>query len=425
MKVWLPVDNQIYTTPIGLSSQFPFCGLPLRLDTYRGCGFQCAFCFARQRGGNSPQTSILPANPKSIRASIERALTLDENKLSIIGQFLRRRVPVHFGGMSDPFQPVETRFRVTKETLEVLASFDYPTVISTRGVMVSSSPYLDLLRQMKFVVVQFSMSSSCDEIAHVLEPRSSPPSQLLRSMETLAEAGIPVTCRWQPYVPGQSEEPAQFAGRVSAAGCSHVGFEHLKVPLERNSSHWQDFVQQIGQDLYAHYKSGGAFRDGRELVMPARQKLDMVMRTASEVRRRGMSFGAADNEFQYYSDTSCCCSGVDRFPGFENYFRHQIAYALRKCRGDLITYESIKDEWAPRGSIDRYLNSRSRIGARNERRSTIIDHIKLRWNQPSGPGSPSSFFGVKPSGNRIHGMNTYFWDEDIVERSIDSGQHVT
>jgi hypothetical protein len=114
-------------------------------------------------------------------------------------------------------------------------------------------------------------------------------------------------------------------------------------------------VRRIGTDLYMQYKTGGALRDGRELVMSAKHKLDMVLTTATEVRRRGMSFGAADNEFQYYSDTGCCCSGVDRFPGFKNYFKHQIGYALRKCRGNPITYESIKNEWAPRGSIDRFL----------------------------------------------------------------------
>ena len=59
-----------------------------------------------------------------------------------------------------------------------------------------------------------------------------------------------------------------------------------------------------------------------------------------------MAFGAADNEFQFCSDASCCWSGVDVFPGFENYFKQQIGHALHKCRGKLITYSSIQEEWA-------------------------------------------------------------------------------
>ena len=402
--------NLSYTTPIGLTSQFLFCGLPLRLDSYRGCGFQCAFCFARQRGGNTPEAVVVPARPESIRRTFERAFRSDEHSLGVVGQFLRRRAPIHFGGMSDPFQPIETRYRITQATLGLLGEYDYPTVISTRGSLVACAPYIDLLRNMKSVVVQFSMSSSRDEIARVLEPRSTPPSEMLRCMEILAQHRIPVTCRWQPYVPGQSEGAAEFSKRVSSTGCSHVSFEHLKVPLERNALLWREFVQEVGVDFYARYKAEGAARDGRELVLPPIRKLYAVMETATEVRRYGMTFGAADNEFQHFSDTDCCCSGVDQFPGFENYFKHQIGFAIRKCKGKTITYASIRNEWAPRGSVDRFLNSKSRIAARNCNKATLTDHVKLKWNQQSTPGSPSSFFGVKLSGERHRGMVLYEWD---------------
>lgn len=405
-----------YTTPIGLTSQFLFCGLPLRLDSYRGCGFQCAFCFARQRGGNTPESAIVPARPESIRRTFERAFRSDEDSLGIVGQFLRRRVPVHFGGMSDPFQPIETRYRVTQTILVLLREYDYPAVISTRGRLIVCAPYIDLLRNMKSVVVQFSMSSSRDEIGRVLEPRSTPPSEILRCMETLARQGIPVTCRWQPYVPGRSESAAEFAKRLSSTGCSHIGFEHLKVPLERNPSLWREFVQDVGFDFYARYKQEAATRDGRELVLPSVCKVNAVMETAAEVRRYGMTFGAADNEFQHFSDTGCCCSGVDQFPGFENYFKHQIGFAVRKSKGKKITYSAIQNEWAPKGSIDRFLNSKSRIAARNRNQATLKDHVKLRWNQPFAPGSPSSFFGVRPSRDNDRGMVTYEWDDSVWDR---------
>lgn len=411
------MTTDCYTTPIGLTSQFFFCGLPLRLDTYRGCAFQCAFCFARQRGGNTPDRFVVPANPHSIRRIFERSLDSQGNRhVGIIGQFLRRRVPIHFGGMSDPFQPIEARHGVTKATLNVLGKCDYPTVISTRGKLVASPPYLDLLKAMKFVVVQFSLSSSRDEIARILEPRSSPPSEILKRMEVLAKNRIPVTCRWQPFVPGSSESPVEFVTRISCTGCSHVSLEHLKVPVERKTSLWREFVQLVGRDPYEEYKVRGAVQDGRELVLRSDQKLNAVIETAAEAHRCGMTFGAADNEFQYLSDTSCCCSGVDRFPGFENYFRHQIGYAVRKCQGRRITYDAIQNEWVPKGSVDRYLNSESRISIRNRGKASIADHIKVKWNQLDAPGSPSSFFGVKPGGKSRSGSGTraYNWDSHLI-----------
>src|SRR5271157_3956286 len=152
-----------YTNPLSLTSQFYFCGLPLRLDSYRGCGFQCSFCFARFRGGNAPQPNVIPANPGTLRRTLQGAFR-ETRPLGLIGQFLRRRVPVHFGGMSDPFQHAERTFQVTRKYLEVLRDFQYPTVISTRSPMAAADPYLGLLTEMKSVVVQFSFTSTLADI---------------------------------------------------------------------------------------------------------------------------------------------------------------------------------------------------------------------------------------------------------------------
>jgi DNA repair photolyase len=410
-----------YTTPLSVTSQFIFCGLPLRLDSYRGCAFQCSFCFARRRGGNAPEPAVAPAKPESIERALQRAVRMEEKDLGIVGQLLKRRVPIHFGGMSDPFQPIEVRHRVTRGVLKSLAKHRYPTVISTRGALASAEPYVDLLGDMSAVVVQFSFSSTRDDVAKSLEPKATRPSDLLRCMENLSRRNIPVTCRWQPYVPGISEDAHEFAKRVSSTGCAHVGFEHLKVPMERKDSLWRGMIQNLGLDLYQEYKLAGAVRDGRELVLPINRKVEAVAHTAREVRRWGMTFGAADNEFQPFSDTACCCSGADRFPGFQNFFKHQIGYALRKCRGKAITYAAIQDEWVPEGSVDRFLNSHSRIAERNGGAATIRDHIKVRWNQLGMPGSPSSFFGVIPTKKRIKGMAVYNWrseDLDVVEQLL-------
>lgn len=321
-------------------------------------------------------------------------------------------MPLHFGGMSDPFQAVELRYRVSEAALRVLQEFDYPTVISTRGVLVAESPYIDILRSMTAVVVQFSLSSSDDRIASRSEPTSFAPSTILRCMESLSKSDINVTCRWQPYIPGVSESPREFVQRVARTGCAHLGFEHLKIPLERNDAAWQKFGSETGLDFLSTYLGAGAKRDGREFVLPAAAKRETVQKVAAEARKAGMTFGAADNEFQYLSDTSCCCSGADRFPGFENFFKHQIGYALRKCKGRRITYRAIEDEWVPEGSVDRFLNSKSRISTKKHGASTIRDHIRKRWNQLGVPGSPTSFFGIVQDGIAADGTNIYRWAHD-------------
>src|SRR4051812_23386023 len=118
-----------FTTPLSITSQFGFCGLPLRLDSYAGCSFQCTYCFARARGGNTPSDFVRAADPGAVRRVFERSLTGGGSRVGFIGQFLRQRVPVHFGGMSDPFQKAELKHRVSAQILEIFRTHKYPLVI--------------------------------------------------------------------------------------------------------------------------------------------------------------------------------------------------------------------------------------------------------------------------------------------------------
>jgi DNA repair photolyase len=411
----LPGDVPVYTTPFSVTSQFGFCGLPLRLDTYRGCGFQCSYCFARYRGGNRPVENIVAANPNAIRRVLNRALI--GQKDGVVAQFLQHRTPLHFGGMSDPLQPAELKHKVTLQTLQALVRHRYPTVLSTRSTLIGTPPYLAVIRNLETFVVQISFSTTKDEIAQRIEPHASKPSDLLRTIELLSKMGIIVTARWQPYIPGISEEPREFVSRIAGTGCKHLALEHLKLPVERSNPLWQTLSTAAPNDLVRIYQDAGAKRDGRELVLPcSEEKLGRILEVRSLVHKSGLTFGAADNEVQYLSDGGCCCSGVDLFPGFENWFKHQLAVAVKRSNGSDIRYSSIKDEWLPRGSVDRHLNSRSRLSSRTELQGTVDQHIMSRWNSRSTITSPSMFLGVRSGQRGADGNIIYNWDPAIVSR---------
>ncbi|HYP54549.1 MAG TPA: hypothetical protein VEQ42_13450, partial [Pyrinomonadaceae bacterium] len=219
------------------------------------------------------------------------------------------------------------------------------------------------------------------------------------------------TCRWQPYVPGVSEPPRAFVRRVADAGAKHVALEHLKLPVEKNNPLWSKLVAGAGRDFRADY--AGARLDGRELVLPSEVKLPTILEAREAARAAGVSFGAADNEFQYLSDSDCCCSGVDQFPGFDGWFKHQVAYAVRRCRGGRIVYGASAGGWTPRGSVERWLNSHSRIGGLGAEGATLEEHIRYRWNDPTSVFSPASFYGVEPCEEFTPaGFRVYRWREE-------------
>jgi DNA repair photolyase len=390
--------SNYFTTPLSLSSQFSHCALPLRLDSYRGCSFSCTYCFARIRGGNVQSHRIVPANPKALRNIFLQADR--DYSASIIHQFLRRRVPIHFGGMSDPLQPRERRDRISLKFLSELEHRGYPTVISTKSFLPAEKPYFDLLSSGWPVVLQFSVTSTEDKRAVHVEPHATPPSLLLRTMESLARAGVIVTCRWQPFIENLVEDPLLYVRRIAEAGASHISLEHLKIPVERTSRTKNEDDFSIS-NLKERYRLHGMLLDGREYVLEPAKKLANAISVRKLVHKHGMTFGAGDNELQFLSDGEACCSGIDRFRGFENVFKHQIALAVKRgTKNGTITIQSISDEWAPVGSIDRYLNSRTRISARLNLPGSVTDHVRYRWDNLNSAENPSRFLGVTVSDQR-------------------------
>ena len=414
-------NNGRYTTPLGFSSLFAFCGLPLRLDSYKGCAFQCSYCFARARESVGGTPLIKPADPEVLARRLRRVFVEQRQDLSVVSECLSHRMPLHLGVMGDPFQPAEGRHRITLSYIRAAAEYRYPLVISTRGVLVAESPYIDILKDMKVLSVRMSLSTTDDHRSLVLERAEVSPSNILRAMEKLSEVGIRVGCRWQPFIPGVSEDPEVFAQRVADAGCRHCSFEFLRLPRERNQHLLDGFRSATGEDPLHAYQRQGAKHRVREYILPAETRLPMILRARAAIRRSGMVFGAADNDFQYLSDTACCCSGVDATDGFEGFFRHQIAYAIRQNFGQRIEYRTLAQEWAPTGSIDRYLNSGRSLRAKIGGEGTTRDHIAYRWNTSGLEGSPDFFYGVEATDEvSSDGMVVYRWNPALLSRLRDS-----
>jgi DNA repair photolyase len=410
-----PADQ--YSSPLGFSSLFAFCGLPLRLDSYKGCGFSCTYCFARARETVGGTPHVRPADPDTLHRHFRRVFVDKREDLSAVSECIGRRMPIQLGAMGDPFQVAERRFRVSEHYLRAAAEYGYPLVISTRGALIAEQPYLDLLKAQHAVVVRLSLSTVDDERSAVVEHGDVRPTAVLRTMEKLSSAGIRVACRWQPYIPGLSEDPELLAPRIAAAGCQHCSFEFLRLPRERNAALQAGFYRRTGEDIYKRYETAKSLHRVREYILPAEQRLPTILRARSAIRAAGMRFGAADNDLQYLSDDACCCSGVDAVPGFEGFFRHQVAFAVRRNFGRRITFGSIAKEWTPKGSIDRYLNSGRRIAAESGSTGSVRDHVARRWNTSGMEGSPDSFFGVEATGERsASGMRIYRWNAAKLEQ---------
>jgi hypothetical protein len=278
----------------------------------------------------------------------------------------------------------------------VLSKRNYPTIISTKGELAADLAYVALLQRNPNTIVQVSLVSTSDRAAKLIEPNATP-------NQTAPGNGGTEQGRGDSDLPTAALSARGGRSNKKLRGYSRLSRRetNLKVPIERGSNP----IIEAARDSYLKL---GARRDGREYVLPASIKRAALFELQKECRRARIYFGSADNDFQFLSDSWACCSGADLFPGFENYYRFQIAYAVRRSVGRDIRLSIINGEWRPSGSIDRYLNSKTRMSFRLGITGTVDAHIRYRWNSLAAPGSPTSFAGViatdefDEAGNRIY-----------------------
>ena len=199
------------------------------INPYRGCEHGCVYCFAR------PSHAYLGLSPgldfESKLTAKPDAAALLEKELSALNYQPRT---IAIGTNTDPYQPIEKKFRIMREVLEVLARFNHPVGIVTKSALVQRD--IDLLAPMAakgLAKVALSVTTLDSKVARGMEPRAAAPAKRLETIRKLSEAGIPVTVLVAPIVPAINEhEIERILDAAKAAGAQEAGYVLLRLPLE-------------------------------------------------------------------------------------------------------------------------------------------------------------------------------------------------
>jgi DNA repair photolyase len=188
-------------------------GFRWSLNPYMGCAHRCTFCYVRafERRADRPSDDRYGT---SIRVKINVAEVL-ARELARPGW---KRESVAIGAATDPYQPVEGKYRLTRGCLRALSAARNPFSLITRGPMIVRD--VDVLQhaaQRADVDVTFSIPTLDTEIWQRTEPGTAPPRQRLRALRTLVDAGIDVGVGMAPILPGLSDDPALLRDVVRAA----------------------------------------------------------------------------------------------------------------------------------------------------------------------------------------------------------------
>ena len=190
-------------------------GMPFEwsLNPYMGCVHRCTFCYVRA----FEQRADRPADER-----YGRSIRVKVNVAEVLARELARpswqRDGVAIGAATDPYQPAEGRYRLTRACLEVLVEAWNPFALITRGPMIVRD--LDLLVEgaaRADVSVTFSVPTLDEEIWRRTEPGTAPPRQRLRALRELVGAGVKAGVGMAPILPGLSDRPELLRDVVRAA----------------------------------------------------------------------------------------------------------------------------------------------------------------------------------------------------------------
>jgi DNA repair photolyase len=227
----------------------PVRGMPFKwsLNPYMGCAHQCTFCYVRH-------FELRADRPSDDRYG--RSIRVKTNVADVLSRELARtswrREEVVLGAATDPYQPAEGRFRLTRRCIEELTRAWTPFSIVTRGPLIVRD--IDMLREAAervAVNVSVSLPTLDEEVWRTTEPGTAPPRSRLEAIRRLSEAGIDVAVGMAPILPGLSDRPEQLEQVVRAAKDAGARIVWANV-LYLKPGIREHFLQHLAEDWPEH-----------------------------------------------------------------------------------------------------------------------------------------------------------------------------
>ncbi|HEV2902373.1 MAG TPA: radical SAM protein [Gaiellaceae bacterium] len=262
-------------------------GFSWSLNPYMGCVHRCTFCYVRafERRADRPSDDRYGTSIR-VKTNIAEVLRKELARPSWDGE------SVAIGAATDPYQPAEGRYRLTRGCLQALADFSNPFQLITRGPMIVRD--VDVLAEAASrakVAITFSIPTLDEEVWRKTEPSTAHPRQRLRALKELVDAGIKVGVGMAPILPGISDRPEQLREVVTAAreaGATGIWTNLLNLrpgTREHFLEHLaEDFPEQLPR-YFELYRGGRAYLPSSESA-PVREEVSALARKLGVRDRR-------------------------------------------------------------------------------------------------------------------------------------------
>ncbi|MEM7700418.1 MAG: PA0069 family radical SAM protein [Pseudomonadota bacterium] len=210
-------------------NQSPDVPFDRSINAYRGCEHGCVYCFAR------PTHAFHDLSPG---LDFETKLFAKPGAAELLRETLNKPKysprPIALGTNTDPYQPIERDYRITRQVLEVCLEARHPVTITTKSDrVVQDSDLLEEMAHKNLVAVAISVTTLDPVLSGKLEPRCAAPTKRIAALERLVQIGVPTHCSISPIIPAITDEFMEsIVARVAEIGVPSVGWIPLRLPHE-------------------------------------------------------------------------------------------------------------------------------------------------------------------------------------------------
>lgn len=374
-------ENNKYTMPMQFTKAFRFCGNCFRVDMYRGCDFGCKYCSANKncyiekdelQERTVEDTIWKAADIKDIRKKFEQALGTDEDTKDVLVEVLRHRMPLHCGGMADPFQSREWKLHLTRQLIELCNEYQYPICFSTKTAYLPDD-YFEILNP-SLHAFQSSILGWDDEYVRKWERNTPTAKERLAFVKKLRDKGFWCSIRIQPII--EIEQAIKLIENAKNIP-SYYTVEHLRL---------SNFMLEL---VEKEIKNTKVFKcNNHNLEAKKDIKIENIKRIIKIANGYNVKVGVGDNDLHYMSQSRCCC-GIDLInEHFDNYMKYNLTYF---ATGEF----NIDKIWTPEQNIRGYIQENTGVDEVYYREYTnnyIAQH--RNWIGPNKTQVEKQLFGT-------------------------------
>jgi len=267
---------------------FCTCLPKYNLNPYLGrCAHQCIYCYATKF-------------PSFVGSPRPRLKLLDQ--IENMAKNTRLKLPVMISDCTDPYQPLEREYGLTRKCIQALSKYDFPLLIVTKSDLVLRD--MDIFKKTK-TVVSMTVTTLAEDIAKIVEPYAPSPNRRISALKKIAENGISTVVRIDPIIPTINDNEKDFEKLVSTL--ADAGVRQVTIATVKPVRGFFSSLRQTWLEVYERLNS--IYSDGKWTLgykyLHEEKRLKILERLRPIVLKHGLHFASCREGLQQYNTTLC------------------------------------------------------------------------------------------------------------------------